>query len=128
MKDDLCPTFDRAFAALVTDLDRRGLLGSTLVWVNSEFGRTPQVNAAAGRDHWPWAYSLVMAGGGVAGGVCLGATDAVAAYPTRDPRDPADLVSTVYHLLGVPADTEVHDPLGRPYALVNGRMIDALLG
>ena len=88
MKESLCPTLDRAFAALVTDLDRRGLLDSTLVWVNSEFGRTPRVNSGAGRDHWPWAYSLALAGGGIAGGVCLGATDAIAAYPTRDPHDP----------------------------------------
>jgi hypothetical protein len=127
MKDDLCPTLDRAFAALVTDLDRRGLLDSTLVWVNSEFGRTPSVNRGGGRDHWPWAYSLALAGGGVAGGVCLGATDAVAAHPTRDPHDPSDLVATVYHLLGVPADTVVHDPLGRPYALVNGGKVAGLL-
>ena len=90
MKGSLGPTLDRAFAALVTDLDRRGLLGSTLVWVNSVFGRTPLVNAAAGRDHWPWAYSLVMAGGGVAGGVCVGASEAIAEYPTRDPHDPSD--------------------------------------
>ena len=127
MKGSLGPTLDRAFAALVTDLEGRGLLGSTLVWVNSEFGRTPRVNAAAGRDHWPWAYSLVMAGGGVAGGVCVGATDAIAAYPTRDPHDPSDLVATVYHLLGVPTDTVVHDQLRRPYPLIHGRKIDALL-
>src|SRR5437764_1808190 len=126
MKASLGPTLDTAFAALVTDLDRRGLLGSTLVWVNSEFGRTPRINIGAGRDHWPWAYSLVMAGGGVAGGVCVGATDAIAAYPTRDPHDPSDLVATVYHLLGVPAETVVHDQLGRPYPLVNGRTTDAL--
>ena len=88
MKESLCPTLDRAFAALVTDLDRRGLLDSTLVWVNSEFGRTPRVNSNAGRDHWPWAYSLALAGGGIAGGLCLGATDAIAAYPTRHPHDP----------------------------------------
>jgi hypothetical protein len=127
MKESLCPTLDRAFAALVTDLDRRSLLGSTLVWVNSEFGRTPRVNRGAGRDHWPWAYSLALAGGGIAAGVCLGATDAIAAYPTRDPHDPSDLVATVYHLLGVPPDTFIRDQLGRPHALINGRAIEALL-
>ena len=127
MKDDLCPTLDAAFTALVDDLDRRGRLDSTLVWVNSEIGRTPQVNRAAGRDHWPWAYSLVLAGGGIAGGACLGATDAIAAHPTRNPHDPADLVATVYHLLGVPPDTLVHDQLQRPYSLIQGRKIDALL-
>ena len=111
----------------MTDLDRRGRLDSTLVWVNSEFGRTPRVNKAAGRDHWPWAYSLVLAGGGIARGVCLGATDAIAAYPTRDPHDPSDLVATVYHLLGVPADSVVHDQLARPHTLISGRPIGALL-
>ena len=128
MKSSLCPTLDRAFSALVTDLDRRGLLDSTLVWVNSEFGRTPRINSNAGRDHWPWAYSLAMAGGGIAGGVCLGATDAIAAYPTRHPHDPSDLVATVYHLLGIPADTILHDQVQRPHALVKGRKIDALIG
>ena len=111
----------------MTDLDRRGMLGSTLVWVNSEFGRTPRINSGAGRDHWPWAYSLVLAGGGIAGGVCLGVTDAIAAYPTRDPHNPSDLVATVYHLLGVPPDTTIHDQLGRPHTVVNGSKIDALL-
>ena len=128
MKDSLCPTLDRAFSALVSDLDRRGLLDSTLVWVNSEFGRTPRINSNAGRDHWPWAYSLALAGGGIAGGNCLGATDAIAAYPTRDPHDPSDLAATVYHLLGVPPDTIIRDQLQRPYELVLGRKIDALLG
>jgi hypothetical protein len=127
MKESLCPTLDRAFSALVTDLDRRGLLDSTLVWVNSEFGRTPRVNNGAGRDHWPWAYSLVLAGGGIAAGHCLGATDAIAAYPTRDPYDPSDLVATVYHLLGVLPDTLIHDQLQRPYNVVQGRKIDVLL-
>jgi uncharacterized protein (DUF1501 family) len=111
----------------VDDLDRRGQLDSTLVWVNSEFGRTPRVNSGAGRDHWPWAYSLALAGGGISGGVCLGATDAIAAHPTRNPHDPADLVATVYHLLGIPTDTVVHDQFQRPYGLVSGRKIDALL-
>lgn len=128
MKASLCPTLDRAFTALVNDLEGRGLLDSTLVWINSEFGRTPRVNGNAGRDHWPWVYSLAMAGGGIAGGVCLGASDAIAAYPTRDPHDPSDLIATVYHLLGIPADTIVQDQLKRPHPLLVGRKIDALLG
>lgn len=127
MKDSLCPTLDRAFAALVGDLDRLGLLESTLVWVNSEFGRTPRINSNAGRDHWPWAYSLALAGGGIAGGVCLGSTDRIAAYPTREPHDPADLVATVYHLLGIPPETVVRDHLQREYPLLLGKKIDALL-
>src|SRR5262249_32251030 len=127
MKVSLCPILDRAFATLVTDLDRRGLLDSTLVWVNSEFGRTPRINRGGGRDHWPWAYSLVLAGGGIAGGVCPGATRAIAAYPTRDPHDPSDLVATAYHLLGVPPDTLIHDQLDRPHALIHGKPIVELL-
>ncbi len=127
MKDSLCPTLDTAFAALVTDLDRCGQLDTTLVWVNCEFGRTPRVNAGAGRDHWPWAYSQILAGGGIASGVCLGATDAIAAYPTRDPHDPSDMVATVYHLLGIPPATLLQDQVGRPHPLVKGDRIDSLL-
>jgi uncharacterized protein (DUF1501 family) len=128
MKESLCPTFDRAFAALVEDLDDRGLLGQTLVLANAEFGRTPKVNRSAGRDHWPWVYSIALAGGGVGQGVVYGSSDRVAAYPTSNPHDPADLAATVYHLLGVPADTALHDQTGRPHALVIGRKIDGLLG
>jgi hypothetical protein len=127
MKDSLCPIFDRAFAALVDDLDQRGLLGQTLVLATAEFGRTPKVNSAGGRDHWPWVYSVALAGGGTAGGVVYGASDRSAAYPTAQPHHPADLAATVYHLLGVPANTVVHDQTNRPHALVSGRKIDGLL-
>jgi uncharacterized protein (DUF1501 family) len=128
MKQSLCPTFDRAFAALVEDLDERGLLGQTLVLANAEFGRTPKINRAAGRDHWPWVYSIALAGGGAARGVVYGASDKAAAYPTDRPHGPADLAATVYHLLGVAADTQVHDATARPHALVVGTKIDGLLG
>ncbi len=128
MKSSLCPTFDTAFATLVEDLDERGLLETTLVLANAEFGRTPKVNRSAGRDHWPWAYSLALAGGGVGRGVVYGATDKVAAFPTARPHGPQDVAATVYHLLGVPAGTQVHDATGRPHALVVGRKIDGLLG
>jgi uncharacterized protein (DUF1501 family) len=127
MRDLLCPIFDTAFAALVSDLDQRGLLGQTLVLATAEFGRTPRVNAAGGRDHWPWVYSVALAGGGTAPGVVYGASDGIAAYPTAHPHDPRDLAATVYHLLGVPADTWIHDQTGRPHALVIGQKIDALL-
>jgi len=127
MKRSLCPTFDQAFAALVTDLDDRGLLGRTLVVANAEFGRTPAVNKSAGRDHWPWAYSLALAGGGGGRGVVYGATDKIAAFPTANPHSPADLAATVYHLLGVPADTTLTDPTGRPHAVVVGKKVDGLL-
>jgi uncharacterized protein (DUF1501 family) len=127
MKESLCPTFDQAFAALVDDLDQRGLLGQTLVLATAEFGRTPKVNAAAGRDHWPWVYSVALAGGGTAAGTVYGSSDRSAAYPTSHPHDPRDLAATVYHLLGVPDDTQVTDQSGRPHALVIGDKIDGLL-
>jgi hypothetical protein len=127
MKNSLCPTFDRAFAALVADLDQRGLLDQTLVLATSEFGRTPKINSAAGRDHWPWVYSIALAGGGAARGVVYGGSDKAAAFPKSHPHDPCDLAATVYHLLGVPDKTLVHDQTNRPHALVIGQKIDGLL-
>jgi hypothetical protein len=127
MKNLLCPTFDRAFAGLVADLDQRGLLDQTLVLATAEFGRTPKINSAAGRDHWPWVYSVALAGGGAARGVAYGASDKAAAFPRAHPHDPCDLAATVYHLLGVPADTLVHDQTNRPHALVIGQKTDGLL-
>jgi hypothetical protein len=128
MKNSLCPTFDRAFAALVTDLDDRGLLDETLVLANAEFGRTPRVNRSAGRDHWPWVYSLALAGGGVGRGVMYGSSDKAAAYPRAHPHEPKDLAATIYHLLGVPANTTLTDQTSRPHPLVIGNKIDGLLG
>jgi hypothetical protein len=127
MKESLCPTFDRAFAALVTDLDERGLLDRTLVVANAEFGRTPRINSNAGRDHWPFVYSIALAGGGVGRGVVYGSSDRAAAFPASHPHDPGDVAATIYHLLGVPADTVVHDQTSRPHRLVIGRTIDGLL-
>src|SRR5262249_52698040 len=75
MKESLCPIFDQAFSALVADLDQRGLLSRTLVLATAEFGRTPKVNSSGGRDHWPWVYSVAMAGGGAAAGVVYGSSD-----------------------------------------------------
>ncbi|TMQ31786.1 MAG: DUF1501 domain-containing protein [Planctomycetota bacterium] len=127
MKSFLCPTFDRAFSALIADLDQRGLLEHTLVLATAEFGRTPRINKGGGRDHWPWVYSVAMAGGGTAPGVVYGASDKAAAYPTSHPHDPCDLAATVYHLLGVPAMTTVYDQTHRPQPLVIGQKIDGLL-
>jgi hypothetical protein len=127
MKESLCPTFDQAFAALVADLDQRGLLGQTLVLTTAEFGRTPKVNGTGGRDHWPWVYSVALTGGGAAAGVVYGSSDKVAAYPTSHPHDPRDLAATVYHLLGVPPETQVVDQSSRPHALAIGQKIDGLL-
>jgi uncharacterized protein (DUF1501 family) len=127
MKNSLCPTFDRAFAGLVTDLDQRGLLDQTLVLATAEFGRTPKINGSGGRDHWPWVYAVALAGGGAGRGIVYGSSDHIAAYPTSHPHDPRDLAATVYHLLGVPADTLLHDQTGRPHPLVIGQPIRALL-
>jgi hypothetical protein len=127
MKDSLCPTFDQAFSALVTDLDGRGLLEHTLVVATAEFGRTPQVNRGAGRDHWPWVYSIALAGAGIKKGTVYGSSDAIAAYPTSHAHDPSDMAATIYHLLGVPPDSVVRDQVGRPYALILGQKIDGLL-
>lgn len=127
MKQSLCPTFDQAFSALVTDLDERGLLGQTLVMANAEFGRTPKINRNAGRDHWPWVYSIAMAGGGVGQGVVYGSSDKIAAFPKAQPHDPRDIAATIYHLMGVPSETIVHDQTARPHSLVIGQKIDGLL-
>jgi uncharacterized protein (DUF1501 family) len=127
MKDSLAPTFDTAFSALLEDLDQRGMLDETLLLVNAEFGRTPAINKNAGRDHWPWVYSLVLAGAGVRAGVVYGASDNAAAYPTELPHDPKDMAATLYHLLGVRPDTVIHDASGRPHQLVIGRPITGIL-
>jgi uncharacterized protein (DUF1501 family) len=128
MKDSLCPIFDAAFSALVSDLDGRGLLGRTLVLATAEFGRTPKINKNAGRDHWPWVYSVALAGGGAGQGVVYGSSDKAAAHPREHPHDPKDLAATVYHLLGIPADTTLRDASDRPHALVIGKKINGLLG
>ena len=127
MKRTLAPTFDAAFSALVADLNERGLLAETLVVVNAEFGRTPKINSAAGRDHWPWVYSLALAGAGVCAGAVYGASDNSAAYPASNPHDPADFVATLYHLLGVPPATQVQDAAGRPHNVIIGQPIEGLL-
>ena len=127
MKDQLGPDLDTAFTALVEDLDQRGMLEDTLVIVNAEFGRTPKINGNAGRDHWPWVYSLALAGAGIQAGTVYGSSDASAAYPSSMPRDPADMAATLYHLLGVSADSRILDALGRPHSLVIGNKIDEIL-
>jgi len=95
------PAFDQAFAALIRDLDLRGMLDSTLVLVTTEFGRTPKINSTGGRDHYPKVFSIVMAGGGIKGGVVHGATDPTGSEPEDDPLTVPDYAATVYHLLGV---------------------------
>lgn len=114
------PPLDQALAALIDDLSSRGLLDSTLIMVSSEFGRTPKINADAGRDHWPKVFSVMLAGGGIKGGMIYGASDATATEPEFDPVGPADLATTVYHLLGIVADKELMAPGDRPIEIVDG--------
>ncbi|MFO0951335.1 MAG: DUF1501 domain-containing protein [Isosphaeraceae bacterium] len=114
------PAFDQAFAALIRDLDRNGLLDRTLVMVSSEFGRTPKINKDAGRDHWPKVFSVVLAGGGVKKGFIFGASNATATEPERDPIGPEDLATTIYHQLGIVADKELMAPGNRPIEIVDG--------
>ena len=128
MRESLAPTLDAAMHGLIHDLSERGMLDDTLVVINAEFGRTPAINKNAGRDHWPWVYSLALCGAGVRAGTICGASDASAAYPADEAYSPADFAATLYHLLGVPADTALHDRSGRPHPLVIGRRIEAVLG
>jgi uncharacterized protein (DUF1501 family) len=112
------PAFDQAFAALIRDLDRTGLLGSTLVMVSSEFGRTPKINATAGRDHWPKVFSVVLAGGGIKKGLVYGTSDATASEPENDPLTVEDLAATVYHQLGINHEKKLMAPGDRPIDIV----------
>ncbi len=128
LKDSLLPPFDTAFAALLDDLHARGLLEETLVVCLGEFGRTPQVNAGAGRDHWAACNSVVLAGGGIRGGYVHGKSDRLAAYPDADPVTPEDLAATIYHALGIPPGTELMDPQGRPVPLSTGEPVLSLFG
>lgn len=128
MRDRLMPPADRALAALFEDLWERGLHEDTLVVVLSEFGRTPQINKDAGRDHWAEAQSILLAGAGITGGTVHGATDRHAAFPISDPVSPPDLGQTILHLLGVPADLELRDPQGRPVRASQGRVDEKLIG
>ncbi|HZU36228.1 MAG TPA: DUF1501 domain-containing protein, partial [Gemmataceae bacterium] len=123
LKNDLLPPTDQAFSALIEDLHARGLLESTLVVVLAEFGRTPQINKAAGRDHWPDCYSIVLAGGGVKGGAVYGSSDSIGAYPATDPVTPGDLAATLYWCFGLDAQTEIRDLTHRPYRLAEGEAL-----
>jgi hypothetical protein len=129
LKGTLLPQLDAAVGSLIDDLHQRGMLDSTLVVVMGEFGRTPKVNAAAGRDHWNFCYGLLLAGGGIRSGYVHGASDRIGARPSLNPVGPGDVVATIYHCLGIEADTEIVDRLGRPLTLVPaGGVIRELLG
>jgi uncharacterized protein (DUF1501 family) len=128
LKNTLLPTTDRAFSALLDDLIARRLLDETLVVWMGDMGRTPIINKAAGRDHWSFCYSIVMAGGGIRGGEVYGSSDRSAAYPASQPVGPADVAATIYHCLGIDPRTHVSDQQGRPLAVATGVPIHALLG
>jgi Protein of unknown function (DUF1501) len=113
------PMFDNAYSSLLEDLSQLGLLDSTLVVASGEFGRTPRINPAGGRDHWPQCWSMVMAGGGVKGGQVVGASDAIGAAPKDRPLMPAHIAATVYKCLGIPIETELKTPQGRVVRLVD---------
>ncbi|MEM9702908.1 MAG: DUF1501 domain-containing protein [Planctomycetota bacterium] len=112
------PALDRALSALIGDLSDRGLLEETLVLVMGEFGRTPRLNAAGGRDHWPNVFSVLMAGGGVRGGTVYGASDRLGEFPAERPVSPGDLAATIYTLLGVDPARELLTADGRPVRVV----------
>ena len=122
------PALDAAYATLIGDLKDRGLLDTTLVVMMGEFGRTPKINAAAGRDHWPRAGFVLFAGGGMRGGQLIGATDAYGETPSERPVRPEDVAFTLLKLLGVQPDKEYIAPGGRPLKiLAEGGFIDGLV-
>jgi hypothetical protein len=125
-KKHLLPPADRALAALIDDLDERGLLETTLVVATGEFGRTPKINSNAGRDHWPDCYSLLLAGGGIAGGSIYGSSDKIGAFPATQPVTPADLAATIYWRFGLDPHAEIHDRTGRPWRLADGWPVEGI--
>lgn len=116
----LCgPWFDNGYASLVEDLAQRGLYKNTIVTAMGEFGRTPKINPAGGRDHWPQCWSMVMGGGGIKGGQIVGASDEIGAYPKDRPTTPADVAATLYSALGIPLTKELPAPGNRPVPVVD---------
>lgn len=121
------PKLDQAYSALLTDLSQRGLLDSTLVILMGEFGRTPKLNPRGGRDHWPGAFTVALAGGGVIGGQVVGKSDAHGERPAERPVSPADMVRTLYRFIGIDGDLELNTPDGRPIQVNrDGTVIDEL--
>lgn len=127
LRDELLPPTDSAFSSLVEDLHDRGLLDDTIVLMMGEFGRTPRFNKDGGRDHWAKCYSMVAAGGGFTRGAVFGKSDLTTSEVLSDPVKPQDLLATVYHQLGIPLSTEIHDPEDRPWPIIDGQVIRGLL-
>ena len=130
LKDELCPTFDLAYAGLIRDLEARGLLAETAVVCISEHGRTPQLSnvKGGGRDHWSRAYSAIFAGGGFASGRVVGKTDRIARDVAETPVSPKDILATTYHLLGIDPAATLIDHMGRPRPIAGeGKVREELL-
>jgi hypothetical protein len=128
VEDVLCPMFDVGFTALIEDLDQRGLLEETLVIALGEFGRTPKINGAGGRDHWGPVFSFAMAGAGISAGQVFGASDKTGGYPARDRVSGGDVTATLFHLLGIDHTARFKDTEGREHSLTGGHPIYDLLG
>ena len=119
MRDIVAPMYDQGYSALIEELFQRGMLDNTLVCNLAEFGRTPKVNPAGGRYHWPQCWTVYFAGGGVKGGRVVGKSDEIGAYPVERPVNPSEIVATIYQSLGLDLTTELPGPNGRPFPLVN---------
>ena len=129
LQQEYClPSLDQGYSALMEDLSNSGLLDETLVAMYGEFGRTPKLNKANGRDHWGACQSAVLAGGGIRGGQVYGSSDAEAAYPRSNPVSPEDMLATIYHAMGISPESLLYDPLDRPHHLVDGRPLVELFG
>src|SRR5205085_7116816 len=118
-RDLVGPMFDNAYSSLLEDLQDRRLLDSTMVVTTGEFGRTPKINPAGGRDHWPQCWTMSMAGGGIKGGQVVGASDDIAAAPKDRPTTPAEVAATIYKGLGISLSLELPGAQGRPIPLVD---------
>ena len=126
--DEHLPPLDRAIAALVQDLDERGMLDDVIVYCVGEFGRTPRMNGNAGRDHWADCFSVLLAGGGIEGGRVVGSSEKWGGAVAQRLVTPQDLLATIYHLLGIPLDTAYNDASGRPVPITSGSPIKELFG
>lgn len=127
LRTELLPMLDQSLSALIDDLHERGLLDETLVVCLGEFGRTPKINANAGRDHWGECSTALLAGGGIRGGIVLGQSDKQAAFPVADPVDPVDIQATLYHCLGLNPQQQMYDQLNRPWEISAGKLLRQLL-
>jgi uncharacterized protein (DUF1501 family) len=119
MRDLVAPMYDQGYSALIEDLHQRGMLEKTMVANLAEFGRTPKVNPAGGRDHWPQCWTIGFSGGGVQGGRVIGKSDDIGGYPAERPVNPGNVVATIYEALGIDIEHEIPGPAGRPFPIVD---------